>query len=286
VVGGVWSHLHLVPLQELTTTIPIVFTSAASRGRTEAAMTRKATGTAADRRIVPGRSKPDGVAMHSLESAPRKTGIRAMGDMPWGTHICVFYETKNDLLETNAAYIEAGLASNEFCVWAVSEPTSVDEAKGYLRRNIAEFDRYSAADQLEILPGHDWYLRGNEFDLQRITRGWHEKLRSGLSKGFDEMRVSGNAFWMEANRQKEFLEYERELDQSLAGQNMIAMCTYSPLKVPSSERPGRRSRTCAPVWTSCQGRFRDTSASRSKSVSYSRRSFVEPPARKQRGRLV
>jgi DNA-binding CsgD family transcriptional regulator len=32
---------------------------------------------------------------------------------------------------------------------------------------------------------------------------------------------------MEAHRWKEFLEYERELDQSLAGQNMIVMCTYS-----------------------------------------------------------
>jgi hypothetical protein len=27
------------------------------------------------------------------DSALRPTGIRFMGDMPWGTHICMFYET-------------------------------------------------------------------------------------------------------------------------------------------------------------------------------------------------
>ena len=41
------------------------------------------------------------------------------------------------------------------------------------------------------------------------------------------MRVSGNAFWMEARRWKEFREYEHELDQSLASKKMIVMCTYS-----------------------------------------------------------
>jgi len=29
----------------------------------------------------------------------RKTGISVVGDMPWGTHLCHFYETKQDLLD-------------------------------------------------------------------------------------------------------------------------------------------------------------------------------------------
>lgn len=152
-----------------------------------------------------------------------------MGDMPWGTHICVFYESKADLLDTNAAYFSAGLSSNEFCVWAVSAPTTVDEAQDFLRRNIADFDRHLVAGQVEILPGYEWYLPGNQFDPQRITGGWHEKLNGALSKGFEGMRVSGNAFWMEAHRWKEFREYEHELDQSLAGKKMIIMCTYALL---------------------------------------------------------
>ncbi len=44
-----------------------------------------------------------------------------MDSLPWGAHICVFYETKEDLLDTALSYFEAGLESNEFCVWAVSD---------------------------------------------------------------------------------------------------------------------------------------------------------------------
>jgi hypothetical protein len=27
----------------------------------------------------------------------RKTGVHVMGDMPWGTHLCLFYKTRADL---------------------------------------------------------------------------------------------------------------------------------------------------------------------------------------------
>ena len=189
-------------------------------------MPRKPIETLAGRHVGRARSKR-AVARSAAQSELRKSGIRAIGDMPWGTHICVFYESKPDLLDTNAAYIAAGLSSNEFCIWAVSAPTSVEEAEDFLRRNVAGFDRYLLAGRIEILPGYEWYLPGNQFDPQRITGGWHEKLNDVSSKGFEGMRVSGNAFWMEARRWKEFREYEHELDQSLASKKMIVMCTYS-----------------------------------------------------------
>jgi hypothetical protein len=105
-----------------------------------------------------------------------------MGQMPWGTHICVFYDTKEDLLETCAAYFEAGLQSNEFRVWAVSHPATEQNAKAWLRRCISGFDRYLANGQIEILRGPEWYLKGEEFDLQRITGGWRLKLIAALTR--------------------------------------------------------------------------------------------------------
>ena len=47
----------------------------------------------------------------------RKTGIDVVGDMPWGTHFCLFYETKEDLLDTLISYCKTGLESEEFCLW-------------------------------------------------------------------------------------------------------------------------------------------------------------------------
>ena len=116
------------------------------------------------------------------DSALRHTGIRFMGDMPWGTHVCMFYETPQDLLDTAVCYFEAGLKSHEFCVWAVSDPVSLEQAEEALRRAIPGFDRYRKAGQIELIAGSEWYLKGDEFDLQKITGGWHEKLSAAWPK--------------------------------------------------------------------------------------------------------
>ena len=111
---------------------------------------------------------PEGGSSDQSGRTPlRPTGIRVVGDMPWGAHICLFYETKEDLLDANAAYIKAGLGSSEYCVWAISEPITEDEAWAVLRRDIPDLDECTATGQFEVLPGYDWYLKGDEFDSKK-----------------------------------------------------------------------------------------------------------------------
>jgi MEDS: MEthanogen/methylotroph, DcmR Sensory domain len=86
-------------------------------------------------------------------------------------------------------------------------PRHRTECQSLLRRSIQGFDRYLAAGQIEIVRGPEWYLKGEEFDMQRITGGWHAKLSGALDKGYAGMRVSGNAFWIEGNHWKQFCEY-------------------------------------------------------------------------------
>jgi hypothetical protein len=48
----------------------------------------------------------------------RETGIGVISDMPWGTHVCIFYETKEVLIESAAgahplAQIVRGASSKE-----------------------------------------------------------------------------------------------------------------------------------------------------------------------------
>ena len=76
------------------------------------------------------RRRPIGLSWDESEpdTALRKTGIDLIGDVPWGTHICMFYETKQDLLDTNVDYFRAGLESNEYGLWAISDPISLEEA--------------------------------------------------------------------------------------------------------------------------------------------------------------
>jgi DNA-binding CsgD family transcriptional regulator len=160
------------------------------------------------------------------EPALRDSGINRIGALPWGSHICLFYETPRDLLDVNTAYLAAGLADGEFCVWALSDPVTMSDAEAALSKAVPDFSERLRAGQIELVPGHEWYLKGDEFSAQRITSGWHEKLDAALSNGFTGMRVSGNAFWIGFNQWREFYEYEKELDLSIAGRCMLVLCTY------------------------------------------------------------
>jgi DNA-binding CsgD family transcriptional regulator len=162
-----------------------------------------------------------------MAAALRRTGIDVLGRVPWGAHICLFYETKQDLLDTVVAYFEAGLQNDEFCVWAVSNSISEQEARAALAQQVPNFAQHLAAGSIEIVPSRDWYLSADDFDLQKIAGGWDAKLRTALANGFEGMRVSGNAFWLATHYWTDFSQYEHELDRSLAGRRMIALLTYS-----------------------------------------------------------
>ena len=114
----------------------------------------------------------------------RKTGISVVGDMPWGTHFCHFYETKQDLLDTLVPYFKTGLESKEFCVWVVSnsELITVDDAKEALARAVPDLERHLADENIEILNGLDWYLK--ELTADRIARQntFAAKVRQGFSE--------------------------------------------------------------------------------------------------------
>jgi DNA-binding CsgD family transcriptional regulator len=158
--------------------------------------------------------------------ALRDTGLSFVGEVSWGSHLCLFYETKQDLLETAVAYFKAGLESREFCLWAISKPLTPGEARTALRRAVPDFDRHWAAGSIEFVPAREWYLKGRRVDLQRIIGAWNQKLHAALARGYEGIRVSGMAAWLGPNHWKDFSDYEHELDGSLAGKAMTVLCTY------------------------------------------------------------
>jgi hypothetical protein len=155
----------------------------------------------------------------------RKTGISVVGDMPWGTHLCHFYETKQDLLDILLPYFQAGLEHNEFCMWITCGPLSAEEARHALRQAVPGADRHLAAGDIEIVPHTQWYLKDGAFNPQRVMHGWYTKLAQALTRGYVGMRANGNEAWLEHKDWKEFSEYEQALNASIANHPMLGLCT-------------------------------------------------------------
>ena len=156
----------------------------------------------------------------------RKSGFDVVGDIPWGTHFCLFYETKADLLEIGVAYCKAGLKAQEFCLWVVAGPLTVEEATRALKQAVPDCDRYFANESIEIVRASDWYLPDGTFDLNRVICGWNEKLARALTRGYAGVRVTGDTAWLERKDWRDFCEYEELLNHAVTNQRIALLCTY------------------------------------------------------------
>jgi PAS domain S-box-containing protein len=140
----------------------------------------------------------------------RHTGIGVIGDAPWGTHLCVFYRSRDDLLEIVLPYLEAGLAAGELCLWVPSPPLEVQEAWDVLADAVPALPSYRDTDRIRIIPPSEW---------QGSLDSWTRWLESALSAGLAGLRVAAAPFPPDTR-------YAAEMAAALAPQRVLALCTF------------------------------------------------------------
>ncbi|MCP4609085.1 MAG: PAS domain S-box protein [Planctomycetes bacterium] len=157
----------------------------------------------------------------------RKTSIKAVGNVPWGTHFCQFYQTKEDLVDILVPYFKAGLEDNELCMWITAEPLNVAEAHKALQKKVKNLDSYIKKGQIEILEHSQWYSKSENIDPEAIIQGFINKEEYALKKGFDGLRITGNSSLLERKGQEKFSSYEEHANIIIANYKMLALCSYS-----------------------------------------------------------
>ena len=103
--------------------------------------------------------------MHSSTKPLRKTGLDVLGDRPWGSHFCLFFDTKADLLEILVPYFKTGLAQNEFCFWVLADPLTEEDARHALNQALPASDRHLIDQQMAFISCAECYLSDGVFDL-------------------------------------------------------------------------------------------------------------------------
>ena len=101
----------------------------------------------------------------------RKLGLDVIGEAPWGTHLCQFYATSEDLADILVPYIKAGLENNEYCMWVTSNSMPTEQAKAALAKAVDGLDDYTKRGQIEIIDAGQWYTRSGEFDAASVLQG-------------------------------------------------------------------------------------------------------------------
>ena len=152
----------------------------------------------------------------------RSSGIPFLDDVPWGSHLCVFYETDDDLIEAAARFFEQGLENNELCVWALPAALGGDAA-GRLNEQIADLDVHLAGGRMRFVTQADWYPHA-------AAAGLAETLWRGL---FDEallheragVRASGDAAWLMQDGRGDARRYGAAIAQRFDGRPGLAQTT-------------------------------------------------------------
>lgn len=156
----------------------------------------------------------------------RNTGIEIIGDAPWGTHFCLFHRAPGDLVDVLVPYFKAGLEAREACMWITSPELTTAQAEAALRRAVPDLDQYLDTEQLVILSHAQWYFQGGTLDLKRVLQGWSQRHDAALARGLEGLRLSGDTAWLDQKDWTDFAAYERAINGTLGGRNMLALCTY------------------------------------------------------------
>jgi PAS domain S-box-containing protein len=157
----------------------------------------------------------------------RSSGIDIIGDIPWGTHLCQFYQTREDLVDILIPYLKAGLEDNELCLWVTSQPPYVEKARETLRNSVPCIDIYLEKGQIETIPYTDWLHNEGIFDPERLLNGWVEKLNEALTNGYDGLRLAVNISRVKIENWNDFVNLEEKLDRVIGNYQIKALCTYS-----------------------------------------------------------
>ncbi len=143
--------------------------------------------------------------------------------LEWGSHICQFYRSAEDMLATLIPYFQRGLENNEYCMWITAEPLDKEQALAAARERIPQFEQYEKTGQIEILGHDEWYLAGGEFDLDRVLQAWVDRHDAALAKGYRGMRITGNTAWLEDKDWASFTQYEHAIDSVIGDYKMQAI---------------------------------------------------------------
>jgi DcmR-like sensory protein len=153
---------------------------------------------------------------------------KALLDMPWGSHVCQFYDSKEDQLEMLVPYFKQGLERNEACVWLVGDLT-VEEARSALAAAVPDLERFMDAGQMQIRHYTEFYTGadGTVKPPADLSDAFAAMGSTVTANGFEGLRASGSVSWVnDAASMSQFMDYETKVNLAIQNSRIMAVCTY------------------------------------------------------------
>lgn len=161
-----------------------------------------------------------------MKGALRDTGIEILGEVAWGTHVCLFYEEQSDLLGVVVPFLAAGLLAGELCVWMPPNGDTEERARSALRDRVPDLEARIGRGQLEFKSAETFYRGDGSFKVDAVMARLHEAVQRSESEGFTGIRASGDLGWAKDEDRRRLREYEARSHEFVKGRRMLILCTY------------------------------------------------------------
>jgi hypothetical protein len=166
------------------------------------------------------------LSIHDAENTSSGTpfGIPSAGEIPWGSHVCHFYRSRGDLVESLVPYFRTGLENGERCIWVTAEPLRAADATAELVRVMPGVDRLLEERRIRILDSETWYAGLDQTRQESLVDAWLGEEKEAALEGCTGLRVAGNVSFVQ--REASFLEYERAVNRIFPSRQIVAVCSY------------------------------------------------------------
>lgn len=162
-------------------------------------------------------------------------GLPGIRDIPYGVHMCHFYQGREALAEALVPYFSAGLRNNERCIWITAEPLCAEAAKLELRKAGFDVDGAVKNGSLTVRDFSDWYAEAGRLKGAEVVELWLEAEQRALAQGYSGLRITGNVTFLNANTWPAFMEYEEIVDRAFHGRRIVTLCSYRLAECGASE---------------------------------------------------
>ena len=161
-------------------------------------------------------------AMSSLTDC----GLPGIREIPYGVHMCHFYEGREDLAAALVPYFAAGLRNNERCIWITAEPLPAVEARRALAEAGFDVEAAVASGALTILDFCDWYAHNEALRGNQVIDLWLAEEQRALAGGYRGLRITGNVTFLRSEDWALFMEYEELVNRAFQGRRIVTLCTH------------------------------------------------------------
>jgi hypothetical protein len=153
-------------------------------------------------------------------------GIPHVGKISWGSHLCHFFQGRQDLVGCLVPYFRAGLENDERCIWVTAEPLPAPEAKAELSRSMHGLDRFLEEGQILILDSESWYARSGQTTKESVIDAWLQEEKVAALGRCTGLRIAGNLSFLKREEMASFLDYERAVNRIFPTHQIVALCSY------------------------------------------------------------